>query len=229
LPVEGLDDLNELEDREVFEQALFHPKGFTAFLKNHWNHAYFALLAFHIQPILPGLLSCVIHALRHCKGKQTDQSLKGLFQLQSFVEGCFGFQVVGLAFVGHSIYSELHINFKMQCEAQLTRGSWELRTKSLLVVFYRGSARSVVIPNIWWNEFDIDSCPLLSFPLALVPTRDSFLYQGFNRLGFFRMSCLTIPRSPRCTTCSHFICSHQSPSPSFYRESTHCCILTWGD
>jgi hypothetical protein len=33
LSVEGLDDLNELENREVFEQFLFHPKEFTAFLK----------------------------------------------------------------------------------------------------------------------------------------------------------------------------------------------------
>jgi hypothetical protein len=46
LSVEGLDDLNELENREVFEQFLLHPKEFTAFPKSHWNHAYSALFAF---------------------------------------------------------------------------------------------------------------------------------------------------------------------------------------
>jgi hypothetical protein len=35
LSVEGLDHLNELENRNVFEQFLLHRKEFTAFLKNH--------------------------------------------------------------------------------------------------------------------------------------------------------------------------------------------------
>jgi hypothetical protein len=52
--------------------------------------------------------------------------------------GCFGFQMVGLAFDVDSIYSERHYNFKMQYEAQFTRGSWELRTKSLPVSFLQG-------------------------------------------------------------------------------------------
>jgi hypothetical protein len=48
LSVEGLDDLNELDNREVFEQFLLHPKEFTAFLKSDWSHAYSAGFAFQI-------------------------------------------------------------------------------------------------------------------------------------------------------------------------------------
>jgi hypothetical protein len=70
LSVEGLDDLNELENREVFEQFLLHPKEFTVFLKNYWNHAYSARFAVQIHPLLPGLLCCIIHAWPHCKGKE---------------------------------------------------------------------------------------------------------------------------------------------------------------
>jgi hypothetical protein len=147
LSVEGLDDLNGLENREAFGQFLLHPKEFTVFLKNHWNHAYSAVFTFQTQPILLGLPYCIIHAWPHCKGKRNDQSLKRLFQLQSLLEGRFRFQVVGLAFGGDSIYSELHRNFKMQYEAQLTRGSWELRTKSLPVGFLQGICPIICDPK----------------------------------------------------------------------------------
>jgi hypothetical protein len=138
LSVEELDDLKELKNREGFEQFLLHPKEFTEFLKNHWNHAYSAFFTFQIQPVLPGFPCCIIHAWPHCKGTGNDQSLKRLFQLQSLLERRFGFQAVGLAFDGDSIYSELHRNFEMQYEAQLTRGNWKLRTKSLPIGFLQG-------------------------------------------------------------------------------------------
>jgi hypothetical protein len=143
LSVEGLDDLKELENREGFEQFLLHPKEFITFLKNHWNQAYSALFAFQIQPILPGLPCCIIHAWPHSKGTGNDHSLKRLFQLQSLLARRFGFQAVGLAFDGDSIYSELHRNFKMQYEAQLTRGGWQLRIKSLPVGFLQGNCPTI--------------------------------------------------------------------------------------
>jgi hypothetical protein len=36
--VEGLDDIKNLESRDLFDQYLLHPEKFTAFLREHWNH-----------------------------------------------------------------------------------------------------------------------------------------------------------------------------------------------
>jgi hypothetical protein len=51
LSVERLDDLSELESREVFEQFLLHPKEFTAFLKTTGITLILLSLHFRYKPV----------------------------------------------------------------------------------------------------------------------------------------------------------------------------------
>jgi hypothetical protein len=98
---------------------LLSPKAFTAFLTKHWSAAYSAIFAFQIQPVLPSLPGCIVHAWPGGNGKGNEKIVTRLFDLQAILESRSGFQVVGLAFDGDSAYSELHQTVKQQCEARL--------------------------------------------------------------------------------------------------------------
>jgi hypothetical protein len=117
--------------------------------------------------------------------------------------------VIGLAFDGDSIHSEPHRNFKMQYEAQLTHCSWELRTKSLPVDFLQRICPIICDPKHLVKRIQYRFVFSSQLSIGFGTEKRPFPCHGFNRLGFFPIPCLTFPRSPRCTTCSQFICSHQ--------------------
>jgi hypothetical protein len=117
--VGGLEDITQFEGPGLFEQYLRNPKEFTAFLTKHWSQAYSALVRFQIQPILPSLPCCIVHAWLHCNGRECRKSLTVLFDLSEILERRFGFQVVALAFDGESIYNDLHRSFKEEYERSL--------------------------------------------------------------------------------------------------------------
>jgi hypothetical protein len=73
--VEGLEDIRQLESPDLFEQHLLSPKTFTEFLTKHWSAAYSAIFAFQIQPVLPYLPYCIVHAWprRNEKGKGKEK------------------------------------------------------------------------------------------------------------------------------------------------------------
>jgi hypothetical protein len=106
--VEGLEDIRQLESSNLVEGYLLGPKAFTAFLTKHWSTASSAIFAFQIQPVLPSLHCCIVHAWPHRNGKGNDKIATRLFDLQAILESRFGFQAVGLAFDVDSAYSELH-------------------------------------------------------------------------------------------------------------------------
>jgi hypothetical protein len=117
--VEGLEDIRQLESPDLFEQYLLGPKAFTAFLTKHWSITSSAIFAFQIQPVLPSLPCCIVHAWPRRNGKGNEKIVTRLFDRQAILESRFGFQVIGLAFDSDSAYSELRQTFKQQCEARL--------------------------------------------------------------------------------------------------------------
>jgi hypothetical protein len=117
--VEGLENIRQLESPDLFEQCLFRPKAFTAFLTKHWNAAYCAIFVFQIQPVLSSVPCCIVHVWPRRNGKGNKKIVTRIFDLQAIRETQLGFQVVGLAFDGDSTSSELYQTFKQQCQARL--------------------------------------------------------------------------------------------------------------
>jgi hypothetical protein len=80
-PVEGLEDIRQLESPDLFEQYLLSPKAFTAFLTKYWSAAYSAIFAFQIQPVLPSLSCCIVHAWPRRNGKGNKKIVTRIFDL----------------------------------------------------------------------------------------------------------------------------------------------------
>jgi hypothetical protein len=68
-PVEGLEGTRQLESPDLFEQHLLSAKTFTQFLTKNWSAAYFVIFALQIQPVLPSLPCCIVHAWPRRNGK----------------------------------------------------------------------------------------------------------------------------------------------------------------
>jgi hypothetical protein len=118
--VDGLEDITQLEESELFEQYLLNPQEFTTFVRKYWSKAYSALFAFQIQPLLPHLPCCIIHAWPHCNGKGDAAIVKRLLTLREVLQNSYNFTVVGLAFDGDSADNDLHRQFKADYEARLS-------------------------------------------------------------------------------------------------------------
>jgi hypothetical protein len=84
--VDGLEDIRQLESLDLFEQYLLGPKALTAFLTKHWSTASSAIFAFQIQPVLPSLPCCIVHAWPLRNGKGNEKVVTRLFDLQAILE-----------------------------------------------------------------------------------------------------------------------------------------------